>query len=91
MKGVLNLSDAVIGHRLFADRVSRPVSLDDAGQQDVVGPDGGRVPGLWVLPPEVPSDPPPPSPTKRPHQSVLCESLEARRRCVERTGLQYPR
>jgi hypothetical protein len=31
--------------------------LDAAGKQYVVGPDGERVPGVWVLPPEIPSDP----------------------------------
>ena len=49
------MPDPVIGHRLFADGVSRPVRLDAAGQQDVVGPDGEPVPGVWVLPAEVPS------------------------------------
>ena len=53
------MPDRVLGHRLFADGVTRPVRLDAAGKQYVVGPDGGRVPGVWVLPPEVPSDPPP--------------------------------
>jgi hypothetical protein len=38
--------------RRFADGVTRPVSLDAAGKQDVVGPDGGRVSGVW-LPPSV--------------------------------------
>jgi len=52
------MPDAVLGHRLFADGVTRPVSLDAAGKQDVVGPDGERVTGVWVLPAEAPSDPP---------------------------------
>ena len=59
VEGRLPRPDPVLGHRLFADGVSRPVRLDAAGQQDVVGPNGGRVPGVWVLPPDVPSDPPP--------------------------------
>jgi hypothetical protein len=52
------MSDRVIGQRLFVDGVTRSVRLDAAGKQYVVGPDGGRVPGVWVLPPEVPCDPP---------------------------------
>ena len=51
-------SDRLIGHRLFLDGVTRPVSLDAAGKQYVVGTDGEAVPGVWVLPPVVPSDPP---------------------------------
>jgi hypothetical protein len=47
----------VLDHRLFTEGVARPVCLDAAGTQDVVGPEGERVPGVWVLPPEVPSDP----------------------------------
>jgi hypothetical protein len=58
------MPDPVLGHRLFTDGVSRPVFLDAAGKQHVVGPDGERVPGVWVLPPEVPSDPPPAQETK---------------------------
>ena len=53
------MPDPVLGHRLFADGVTRPVRLDAAGKPYVVGPAGERVPGVWVLPPEVPSDPPP--------------------------------
>jgi len=58
--------DPVIGHRLFTDGLTRPVYLDAAGQQDVVGPGGRRVPGVCVLPPEVPSDPPPAATGERP-------------------------
>jgi hypothetical protein len=58
------MPEPVIGDRLFADGVNRPVSLDAAGKQYVLGPGGERVPGLWVLPPEVPSDPPPATETK---------------------------
>ena len=52
------MPDPVLGHRLFADGVTRPVRLDAAGKQYVVGPDGQRVHGLWVLPAEVPADEP---------------------------------
>ena len=52
------MPDPVLGHRLFADGVTRAVRLDAAGKRYVVGPDGGRVPGTWVLSPEGPSDPP---------------------------------
>jgi len=41
-----------------------PVRLDAAGKQYVVGPDGQRVPGVWVLPPEVPPDAPPATATE---------------------------
>ena len=58
------MPDLVLGHRLFAGGVTRRVRLDAAGKQDVVGPDGERVPGVWVLPPEVPPDPPPDVETK---------------------------
>jgi hypothetical protein len=58
------MPDRVLGHRLFADGVTRAVYLDAAGKQYVVGPDGERVPGVWVLPPEVPADPPPATETK---------------------------
>ena len=57
------MSDCVIGDRLFTEGVTRPVSLDAAGKQSVVGPDGGRVPGVRALP-EVPPDPPPAQETK---------------------------
>jgi hypothetical protein len=50
--------DTVIGHRRFTDGLTRPVRLGIDGKQYVLGPDGERVPGVW-LPPEVPSDPPP--------------------------------
>jgi hypothetical protein len=56
-------TDHVLGYRLFADGVTRSVYLDAAGKQDVVGTDGEPVPGVWVLPPEVPSDPRPQSET----------------------------
>jgi hypothetical protein len=52
------MPDPVLGRRLFADGVTRPVCLDAAGKPYVVGPGGGRVPGVRVLPPEVPSGPP---------------------------------
>ena len=52
------MPDPVLGHRLFADGVTRPVRLDAAGQQDGEA-DGERVIGVRVHPPEVPSDPPP--------------------------------
>src|SRR5262249_33283501 len=43
----------------------RSVALDYSGSvAHVVGPDGGRVPGVWVMPPEVPSDPAPAQETK---------------------------
>ena len=48
------MPDPVIGRRLFAGGVSRPVRLVAAGKPYVVGPDGGRGPGVWRLPPEVP-------------------------------------
>ena len=50
----------------FTNGVTRPVHLDAAGKQYVVGPDGERVPGVWVLPPEVPSDPAAPNPEASP-------------------------
>jgi hypothetical protein len=52
------MTDRIIGHRLFADGVTRTVFLDAAGKQYVLD-DGGRVIGVWVHPPEVPSDPAP--------------------------------
>jgi hypothetical protein len=55
--------EPVVGHRLIAVGVTRPAHLDAAGKQYVLGPEGERVPGLWVLPPEVPPDPPPPTET----------------------------
>ena len=58
-RGRLALPDPVIGHRLFADGLTRPVRLNAAGKQYVLGRDGGRAPGVWVLPPAVPPDPPP--------------------------------
>jgi len=58
------MPDPVLGHRLFADGLTRPVRIDAAGKQYVVGPDDERGPGVWVLPPEVPSDPPPAQETK---------------------------
>jgi hypothetical protein len=48
----------IIGHRLFADDVTRTVYLDAALQQYVLA-DGERLIGVWVHPPEVLSDPPP--------------------------------
>ncbi len=77
MRGRLTVPDPVIGHRLFTDGLTRPVFLDAAGQPYVVGPDGERVPGVWVLPPEVPSDPPPTpeSPSRRPRPCPACLSL----------------
>jgi hypothetical protein len=44
-------SDPVIGRRLFADGVNRPVHRGPDGREYVIGPDGGRVYGTW-LPPE---------------------------------------
>jgi hypothetical protein len=35
------MPDPVIGHRLFADGVTRPIYLEAAGRQDIVGADGG--------------------------------------------------
>jgi hypothetical protein len=52
------MNERIIGHRRFVDGVVRAVRLDAAGKQSVLGPDGERVPGVWVLPPGVPSDPP---------------------------------
>jgi hypothetical protein len=62
------MPDPVLGHRLFADGVSRPVQFNAAGKPYVVGPDGERVPGVWLLPADVPSDaaPAPESPSRRP-------------------------
>jgi hypothetical protein len=51
-------NDRIIDHRLFVDGVTRPVRLDAAGKQYVEA-DGERVAGVWVHPPEAPSDPPP--------------------------------
>jgi hypothetical protein len=51
--------DRVIGWRRFTDGQTRPVSLDAAGKQYVQGDDGEAVPGVWLYPPLVPSDPPP--------------------------------
>jgi hypothetical protein len=42
------MPDTVIGQRLFTDGVTRPVYLDPAGKQYVVGPDGERVYGVWL-------------------------------------------
>ena len=58
------MPDPVIGRRLSADGVTRPVYLDTAGKQYVLGPDDERVTGVWVLPPEVLSDPAPATETK---------------------------
>ena len=58
------MPDPVMAHRLFTDGGTRAVILDAAGKQYVVGPDGGHVPGVWLLPPEAPSDPPPATETK---------------------------
>jgi hypothetical protein len=52
------MNDHIIGHRFFADGSTRTVYLDAAGKQDIEV-DGGRVIGVWVHPPEVPSDPAP--------------------------------
>ena len=48
------MPDPVTGHRLFTDGLTRSVRLDAAGKQDVVGPDGEHIPGLWLPPPEAP-------------------------------------
>jgi hypothetical protein len=52
------MSDRIIGHPIFADGVPRAVYLDAAGKQYAEA-DGERVTGVWVHPPEVPSDPAP--------------------------------
>ena len=64
MEGRLTMPDPVLGRRLFADGGTRPVRLDAAGKQYVLGPGGRRVPGVWVPPPEVPPGPPPATETK---------------------------
>jgi hypothetical protein len=46
-KGRLARPDPVLGHRLFADSVSRAVRLNAAGQQYVLGTDG-VLPALCV-------------------------------------------
>lgn len=51
-------SDAVIGHRLFADGAERDVFRGDDGQQYVIGPDGEQVRGVWLLTPELMEDAP---------------------------------
>jgi hypothetical protein len=51
--------DRVLGWRRFTDGRTRPVFLDAAGKQYVQDDDGERVPGVWLYPPWVPSDPPP--------------------------------
>ena len=50
------MNDTLVGHRRFVDGVLRAVRLDAAGKQYVLDGDGNRVPGVWVCPPEVPSD-----------------------------------
>src|SRR5262245_11387694 len=44
------MNEDVIGHRVFADGLSRPVFLDLAGKQNVLDGEGRRVHGIWVLP-----------------------------------------
>lgn len=50
-------TDAVIGERLFVDGVVRQVFAGDLGQY-VLGPDGERVYGVWVLVDEEDADKP---------------------------------
>lgn len=42
----------------FTDGVTRPVYVDPDGRQYVVGPDGEKVHGVWVLTDEVLEDAP---------------------------------
>jgi hypothetical protein len=42
--------DPVIGRRLFTDGVNRPVHRAPDGREYVIGPDGGRVSGTWLVP-----------------------------------------
>jgi hypothetical protein len=42
--------DPVIGRRLFTDGVTRPVYRGPDGREYVIGPDGGRVYGTWLVP-----------------------------------------
>jgi hypothetical protein len=44
------MPDPVLGHRPFADGATRAVRLDAAGKQYVLGSDGERVYGTWLVP-----------------------------------------
>jgi hypothetical protein len=46
--------DAVIGRRLFTDGLNRPVHRGPDGREYVIGPDGRRVYGVWVVPADEP-------------------------------------
>lgn len=50
-------ADPAIGKRMFADGVEREVFRDEQGQY-VIGLDGERVYGVWLLTPEVLEDAP---------------------------------
>jgi hypothetical protein len=47
----------LIGHRLFVDGITRPVYVDEAGQQYVLE-DGQRIDGLFLAPDEDGADMP---------------------------------
>ena len=43
-----------LGHRLFADGARRPVYTEPDGRQYVLGYDGEKVYGVWLVPAEEP-------------------------------------
>ena len=47
--------DRVAGRRLFTDGIERDVYEDAEGRQYVLGPDGERVDGQWLLPADEPT------------------------------------
>jgi hypothetical protein len=42
-------ADPVIGRRLFTDGVTWPIHRGPDGREYVIGPDGGRVHGTWLV------------------------------------------
>ena len=43
------MSDPIYGHCLFVDGIRRPVCADPDGRQYVLGYDGEKVYGVWLL------------------------------------------